>query len=153
MRGRVDLTSWNVLLSVSLPLFLSIYLPSTFIWCPSVLGSPSNPTAVPRPFCFLLTTVSFSTFAFPSPLLPLLYFYFFFYLQCLFLFVFDPCAGTSQPVTLLLWAWRVEMTPELWGSDLSLFLSTLSSSLIYPHSLAFSSLNISSSRGRPQRGH
>lgn len=80
-------------------------------------------------------------------------FFFFFYLQCLFLFVFDPCAGTSQPVTLLLWAWRVEMTPELWGSDLSLFLSTLSSSLIYPHSLAFSSLNISSSRGRPQRGH
>lgn len=41
------------------------------------------------PFCFLLTTVSFSTFAFPSLRLPLKYFCF--SLLCLFLLLFDPC--------------------------------------------------------------
>lgn len=137
MRGRVDLTSWNVLLFLS-PLFLSIYLPSTFIRCPSVPGSPSNPTAVPRPFCFLLTTVSFSTFAFPSPLLPLLRFYYFFISSVCSCLSLIPVLGSASRSPCCYergeWRWPLNSGERLWPLS---FLSTLSSSLIYPHSLIF----------------
>ena len=117
MRGRVDLTSWNVLLFLS-PLFLSIYLPSTFIRCPSVPGSPSNPTAVPHPFCFpphyslfFLICISLSSPSF-------IVFLFFLCPVSVPVCLWSLC-WAGQPVTLLLWAWRVEMTPELWGETLT----------------------------------
>lgn len=55
-------------------------------------------------FCFLLTTVSFSTFAFPSLRLPLKYFFFSLFCVCFFfsLIPVESCAGTSQLVALLL---------------------------------------------------
>lgn len=127
MGGRVDLTSWNVLY-YSLSLFLSIYLSSLcLIWCLSLPGSPSNPTAVPPPFCFLLSTVSFSTFAFHSLPLPLMCFFFSLLCVCSF---FSLILGWNlrwdqhSRSPLLLWLWahsRVEMTPELRGSDLFSF--------------------------------
>lgn len=127
---------WFTILS---PLFYQFISPTLhLIWCLSPPGSPSNPTAVHFSFCFPLTTVSFSHLHFTLPL-PLMYFSLSSVTVSHSLWsLCKICAGTSKPVTLLLWPWarcRVEMTPELPGSDLTLLLF-FSFSLISTHSLA-----------------
>lgn len=111
----------------SLSPFLSIYLSSLCLfWSLSLPGSPVNPTAAPPPFCFLPTTVSFTTFAFSSPPLPLMYFLSPVSVFCFFLIhvgnlCWDQPAGHLAVMIMALTAeWR--WPPELPDSDLSLSL-------------------------------
>lgn len=87
-QSRSDVLKCALLFSLPFSINLS-FLPLSHLVSVSCRGHPQNPTAAPPPFCFLLTTVSFSIFAFPSLHLPLMYL--FFALLCLFLLLFDPC--------------------------------------------------------------
>lgn len=78
-QSRSDVLKCALLFSLPFSINLSLLPLSHLVSLP---GSPPNPTAAPPPFCFLLTTVSFSTFAFPSLRRPLMYLFFCFLLFC-----------------------------------------------------------------------
>lgn len=143
--------------TVLFPFFYQFFSSLCVIWCLSQLKSLSNPTGVPPPpFYFLLTTVPFSTFAFLSLPLPLMYFFPSVSVPSSLSSLCEVCTGTSQTVTLLLWPWahcRVEMALELLGSDLSLFLSSQHESYLSKEPHFFSCLSISSASDQAQGEH
>ena len=124
------------------PFFLSIYLFSLcFIWCPSLPGSPSIPTAKVSFFCFcsLLALCLHLHFSLPLPVM--------------FFFMFCVCVSFSLiPVWNLCRSKQashlVDMTHELPILHLSLL------SFFSPHSLtSFHICSIRSSKGQPRWGH
>lgn len=160
MGGRVDLTSRNVLyyslsrFSINLSLLPLSHLVSVSAGV-TLESHSSAPSLLFPPHYSLFFYICISL---PSPYFNVFLIFFFCSVSILSLLwsLCEICAWTSQPVTLLLWPWRhcrVEMTPELPGSDLFLsFFSQLQPYLsTQPH--FFSSLNISPSRGQAQGGN
>lgn len=128
MRGRVDLTSRNVLFSLPLSINLSLVPPSRSVFL--CWGHPQTP-----PFLFVSSPLMslFFTFAFRYTPFPLM---------CFFFHLFDLSVKSVREPAVRSPCYNddglncsVEMTPELSGCG-PFSLSPLTSSLISPHSVA-----------------
>lgn len=158
MGGRVDLTSWNVLYC-SLSFFLSIYLFSLcLIWCMSLPGSPSIPTAVPPSIFFPLCCSLFFhiCISLSSPSVNV----FFLFSVCSFFSlipVWNLCQDQPAGHLAIMTAGSLQRrddpwTPWPWPFSFSL-LSVLALSLHTASLLFMSEHQIISSRGQAQGGH